>query len=76
MLLTDGTEYEVALDKRIALRIGNCYQLYFRLAPGLSGGQAVPGQALMDSQLLALEDLGEYHMDKDAEDAVQKSELH
>ena len=76
MLLTDGTEYEVALDKRIALRIGNRYQLYFRLVPGLSGGQAFPRQALMDSQFLALEDLGEYHIDKDAEDAVQKSEPH
>ncbi len=76
MLLTDGTEYEVALDKRIDLRIGNRYQLYFRLAPGLSGGQAFPGQVLMDSQFLALEDLGEYYIDKDAEDAVQKSEPH
>ena len=76
MFLTDGTEYEVALDKRIALRIGNRYQLYFHLVPGLSGGQAFPRQALMDSQFLALEDLGEYHIDKDAEDAVQKSEPH
>lgn len=64
------------MDKRIALRIGNRYQLYFRLAHGLSGGQAFPGQALMDSQFLALEDLGEYHIDKNAEDAVQKSEPH
>ena len=66
----------MALDERIALRFGNRHQLSFRLVPGLSGGQAFPRQALMDSQFLALEDLGEYHIDKNAEDAVQKSEPH
>lgn len=73
LLLTDGTEYEVALDKRIALRIGNRYQLYFRAAPNSSNSQVLPGQALMDSQFLALADLGEYHAGESAGDAVQKS---
>lgn len=74
ILLPDGTEYEVALDKRIALRIGNRYQFYFRRAPGLPNGQVLPGQALMDSQFLALADLGEYHAEKGGENVVQKSE--
>lgn len=73
LLLTDGTEYEVALDKRIALRIGNRYQLYFRTAPNSSSSQVFPGQALMDSQFLALADLGEYHAGESVGDAVQKS---
>ena len=75
MLLTDGTEYEVALDKRISLRIGNRYQLYFRTSPGATGQQRIPGQALLDSQFLALSDLGEYHCEDNSEDAQQKSDM-
>lgn len=54
MLLTDGTECEVALDKRISLRIGNCYQLYFRTTHD-SEKVSLPGQALMDSQFLVFQ---------------------
>ena len=75
MLLTDGTEYEVALDKRISLRIGNRYQLYFRTSPGATGQQRIPGQAPLDSQFLALSDLGEYHCEDNSEDAQQKSDM-
>lgn len=75
MLLTDGTECEVALDKRISLRIGNCYQLYFRTAPGGAEQVNLPGQMLMDSQFLALSDLGEYHYDENSEDTLQKSDM-
>lgn len=75
MLLEDGTEYEVALDKRISFRIGNCYQLYFQTAPGPAENQGIPGQAFMDSRFLALVDLGEYLADEKAHD-VQNREPH
>lgn len=73
MLLTDGTECEVALDKRISLHIGNCYQLYFRTTHD-SEKVSLPGQALMDSQFLALSDLGEYHCDENSQCNLQKTE--
>lgn len=75
MLLTDGTEYEVALDKRISLRIGNRYQLYFQSCPGTTAQQSIPGQALMDSQFLALSDMGEYHCENNSEDTLQKIDM-
>lgn len=75
MLLTDGTEYEVALDKRISLRIGNRYQLYFRTGPRTTVQHSIPGQALMDSQFLALSDMGEYHCDNNSEDTLQKIDM-
>lgn len=75
MILTDGTEYEVALDKRISLRIGNRYQLYFRTSSGTADQQKIPVQMLMDSQFLALSDLGEYHCEENSEDVLQKSDI-
>ena len=57
LLLTDGTEYEVALDKRISLHIGNCYLLYFQTASRSSDQRTLPGQAVLDSQFMALTDI-------------------
>lgn len=59
LLQLDGNEYAVMLDKRMTLRIGNLYRLYFQQAPpsqisGLEG-------YLAQDQFLGLEDLGEYH---------------
>lgn len=59
LLQMDGNEYAVMLDKRMPLRIGNLYRLYFRQAPPgqLSGLE----QYLSQDQFLGLENLGEYH---------------
>ena len=73
LLLTDGTECEITLDKRISLRIGNRYQFYFRTAPGISETTQLPGRHLMDSSFLALSDLGEYHLDENSQDSLQKT---
>lgn len=72
LLLTDGTEYEVALDKRISLRIGNCYLLYFQIPSPASDQRGLPGQAMLDSQFMALTDLGEYHWDEKTDYTLQK----
>ena len=75
MLLNDGSEYKISLDKRISLRIGNQYHFYFRSTPGTDNKQKVSGQALMDSQFLALTDLGEYHCEEISKDTLQKSDM-
>lgn len=59
LLQMDGNEYAVMLDKRMPLRIGNLYRLYFRQAPPnqISGLE----RYLAQDQFLGLENLGEYH---------------
>lgn len=56
-LLTDsGAEHTVTLDKRIPVRIGNCYRLFYPATENDSPHQFFFAR----QQFLALEDLGEY----------------
>lgn len=60
LLTLEGAEQSVTLDKRIRLRIGNCYRIYFQ-RPAISAPELMPLQDLLaGSQFLGLEDLGEY----------------
>lgn len=69
LLQTDGAEYTVKLDKRLPLRIGNCYRFYFQRPP--AGETPAFNAYLEDSQLLGFEDLGEYHADKNFDEPEQ-----
>ncbi len=68
LLLRDGRETTVTLDKRTALRVGRQYRIFFRLnrAPpyGAPDLQNLPA----GDSILALEDLGEYRTDFAIED--------
>ena len=68
LLLQDGREATVTLDKRMELRIGRQYRIFCRLnrAPPLGGAdlQDLPA----GDSILALEDLGEYRTDIAIED--------
>lgn len=70
LLQMDGNEYAVMLDRRMPLRIGNLYRLYFRQAP--SGQLSGLEQYLSQDQFLGLENLGEYH-DSSAEDPADSA---
>lgn len=57
----DGNEYAILLGKRMPLRLGNRYRIFFRRED--NGGQAAglfPCFAAED-RFLGLEDMGEYH---------------
>lgn len=68
LLLQDGRESVVTLDKRTDLRIGHQYRIFYRLdstsPPGGADPQDPPGGELF----LALEDLGEYRADTAIDD--------
>lgn len=68
LLLQDGRETTVTLDKRTALRVGRQYRIFFRLnrAPPHDGAdlQDLPA----GDSILALEDLGESCADAAIED--------
>lgn len=58
LLLYDGNEYVVRLDKRMQLRLGNCYRIFFRRdAPGAQSSVLVQ-EPYSGERFLALEDLG------------------
>lgn len=60
LLLYDGNEYVVRLDKRMQLRIGNRYRIFFRRdAPDTQSSVPIQ-EPYSGEQFLALEDLGEY----------------
>lgn len=70
-LLTEtGAEHTITLDKQTSVRIGRCYRVYFR-SSGIAQNSASLPSILAQDQLLALEDLGEYHAD--TEDAPEKN---
>lgn len=67
-LLRDGREVTVTLDRRMALRVGRQYRIYFRLGSvSPVNGAASQGSPVGDL-FLALEDLGEYRADTAIED--------
>lgn len=68
LLLQDGRDVTVTLDKRMDLRIGRQYRIFCRLnrapPPGGADLQDLPAE----DSILALEDLGEYRTDIAIED--------
>ena len=63
LLLQDGREVTITLDKRMALRVWHQYRIFFRLNRAPSHGEPdLHGMPAGDS-ILALEDLGEYRTD-------------
>lgn len=61
LLQEDGNEYTILLGKRMPLRIGNQYRIFFRR--GDAAGQATElfPNFVMEDHFLGLEDMGEYH---------------
>lgn len=68
LLLQDGREAVVTLDKRMALRVGRQYRIFYRLDSTVSSGGAFPQAPPMGDLFLALEDLGEFRADTAIED--------
>lgn len=58
LLQNDGNECVLTLDKRIRLRVGNSYRIYFRRDNSSNG--LVPN-LLAGDLFLGLEDMGEFH---------------
>ena len=68
LLLQDGREVTVTLDKRMDLRIGRTYRIFFRLNRASPPGGADLQDLPAGDSILALEDLGEYRTDTAIED--------
>lgn len=63
LLLQDGRETAVTLDKRAALRVGHQYRIFFRLNRAPPHGGADLQDLPAGDSILALEDLGECRTD-------------
>lgn len=74
LLTLDGNEYSVMLDKRTPLRIGNHYRVFFRREADAAGMPLFLQSHFSHNQFLALEDLGEYQFDADANETAEESE--
>lgn len=68
LLLPDGRETTVTLDKRTALRVGRQYRIFFRLNRAPPYGEPDLQDLPAGDSILALEDLGEYRTDIAIED--------
>lgn len=68
LLLRDGREVTVTLDKRMDLRIGRTYRIFFRLNRASPPGGADLQDLPAGDSILALEDLGEYQADTAIDD--------
>ena len=68
LLLRDGRESVVTLDKRVNLRIGRQYRIYCRLESDAPSGGADLQDTPAGDLFLALEDIGEYWADTAIDD--------
>lgn len=63
LLLRDGRETTVTLDKRTALRVGHQYRIFFRLNCAPPHGEPDLQDLPAGDSILALEHIGEYRTD-------------
>lgn len=63
LLLSDGTEREIVLDKRTTVRTGNRYRMYFRRSSNTLHFSELSKLCLTDTGFLGFEDLGEFSAD-------------
>lgn len=68
LLLDDGNECAVVLDKQTKLRIGCRYRIFLRRGGSPEPGPEAFSQRLGGDLFLALEDLGTYHMTDEKEE--------
>ena len=68
LLLQDGRETTVTLDKRTALRVGRQYRIFFRLNRAPPHGEPDLQDLPAGDLILAMEDLGECRVDTTIEE--------
>ena len=58
LLLSDGTEKDILIDKHTSLRVGNSYRIYLRCSASSSTLSDLPGEYWTGDGFLCLENLG------------------
>lgn len=61
LLQEDGNEYTILLDKRMPLRLGNRYRIFFRYEDVAERDTELFPNFIVEDHFLGLEDMGEYH---------------
>lgn len=61
LLQEDGNEYTILLGKRMPLRLGNRYRIFFRCGDVAERDTELFPNFVMEDHFLGLEDMGEYH---------------
>ena len=72
LLLSDGTEKDILIDKHTSLCVGNSYRIYLRCSASSSTPSDLPLPPLMDDRFICLEDLGVPPVNKDDEGLCRK----
>lgn len=72
LLLSDGTEKDILIDKHTSLRVGNSCRIYLRCSASSSTPSDLPLPHLMDDRFICLEDLGVPPVNKDDEGLCRK----
>ena len=58
LLLSDGTEKDILIDKHTSLHVGNSYRIYLRRGASSSTPSDLPGEYWTGDSFLCLENLG------------------
>ena len=72
LLLSDGTEKDILIDKHTSLRVGNSCRIYLRCSSSSSTPSDLPLPPFMDDRFICLEDLGVPPVNKDDEGLCRK----